>query len=316
MALTAPRMNLEEPMTKLSCIVPPLKWHGGKHYLAKHILGLMPRHLHYVETHFGGGQVLFARHPADQRLWWPGLTSDGRKPDGVSEVINDINGDLMNFYAVLKDPRRFEDLHHRLELTLFAQREWEAARDLLAQPGEPSVERAAALFTFCRQSLAARMRGFATPVRTRLRGGRNDGVNSWWGAIEGLEAVHRRLQNVMILNKDAVDVIRSEDGLATLFYCDPPYLHETRTAKQVYKYEMTQTDHRKLLEALLRCRGKVILSGYANRLYDDMLHDWSRHTFDLPNNAAGGKQKERETEVLWCNFRRPGQSDELDKLRD
>ncbi len=220
-------------------LVPPLKWHGGKHYLAKHILNLMGRHLHYVEPYFGGGQVLFARDPTDQRLWWQGPCSDGRKPDGVSELVNDIDGDLMNFYAVLKDPRRFEELRNRLELTLFAQPEWEAARDLLAQPGDPSVERAAALFAFCRQSLAGRMKGFATPVRTRLRGGRNDGVNSWWGAINGLEAVHRRLQNVMILNKDAVDVIRSEDGPATLFYADPPYMDETRTAKKVYKHEMS-----------------------------------------------------------------------------
>jgi DNA adenine methylase len=291
-----------ETMIKPDCLVPPLKWHGGKHYLAKHILGLMPRHLHYVEAFFGGGQVLFARDPADLRLWWQGPCSDGRKPDGVSELVNDIDGDLMNLYAVLKDQQLFEELRRRLELTLFAQPEWEAARDLLAQPGDCSVERAAALFTFCRQSLAGRMKGFATPVRTRLRGGRNDGVNAWWNAIDGLEAVQRRLRNVMILNKDAVAVIRSEDGPATLFYCDPPYLHETRTAQNVYKHEMSEAQHVELLEALLKCRGKVILSGYANRLYDGMLHNWKRHTFDLPNNAARGKQKERETEVLWCNF--------------
>src|SRR5262245_28385188 len=101
-------------------INPPLKCHGGKHYLAAKVLGLMPRHLHYVEPYFGAGSVFFARDPADRRLWWAGLTSDGRKADGVSEIINDLNGNLMNFYAVLKDRTLFDRLRTRLELTLFS----------------------------------------------------------------------------------------------------------------------------------------------------------------------------------------------------
>src|SRR3954465_10404086 len=107
--------------------ITPLKWYGGKRFLTKHILGLMPRHLHYVEPYFGGGQVLFARDPADRRLWWTGLTSDGRQAQGVSEVVNDISGDLMNFYAVLKDPELFGRLRDRLELTLHSEAEWQAS---------------------------------------------------------------------------------------------------------------------------------------------------------------------------------------------
>jgi DNA adenine methylase len=146
------------------------------------------------------------------------------------------------------------------------------------------------------------MKSFAPTVRTRLRGGRNDGVNGWWTAVDGLEAVHRRLADVKVLNKPALEVIRTEDTEATLFYLDPPYYHPTRAAKKVYDHEMSEADHRALLAALLSVKGKVILSGYANELYDTALVDWTRHTFDLPNNAAGGKKKDRETEVLWCNW--------------
>jgi DNA adenine methylase len=288
-------------MSTATKLTPPLKWHGGKAYLAARIIGLMPPHLHYVEPYFGGGQVLFARDPADRRLWWPGRTSDKREAGGVSEVINDIHQDLMNFYAVLKDAEAFGRLEHLLSLTLHSEAEWEAARDVLDGTGGDPVLRAAAFFTCCRQSLSGRMDAFASTVRTRLRGGRNDGVNAWWSAVEGLEAVHRRLRGVKVLNRPALDVIRSEDTEATLFYLDPPYLHTTRTAA-VYAYEMTEADHREMLDLLCRVKGKAILSGYPNDLYDGVLAGWRRHEVELPNNAAGGQVKRRMTEVLWCNF--------------
>jgi DNA adenine methylase len=279
-------------------LTPPLKWHGGKVYLARKILDLMPRHLHYVEPYFGGGQVLFARDPADRCLWWEGRTSDDREVDGVSEVVNDIHRDFMNFYAVLKEPETFDRLAHRLSLTLHSEAEWQAARALLASAEADPVRWAAALFTACRQSISGRMKDFAPTVRTRLRGGRNDGVNAWWGAVEGLWEVHERLRDVKILCRDALDVIRSEDTPATLFYLDPPYYAATRTAPKVYAHEMSNTQHRELLDALRHVKGKVILSGYANALYDGMLADWVRHTVILPNNAAGGKEKRRMMEIL------------------
>src|SRR6516225_6833165 len=111
-----------------NALVPPLKWHGGKHYLAPKIIDLMPPHLHYVEPYFGGGQVLFARDPTDRRLWWPEPDSDGRPVKGVSELVNDLDGDLMNFYAVLKDPDLFGRLRDRLEGTLVSEAEWHAGR--------------------------------------------------------------------------------------------------------------------------------------------------------------------------------------------
>jgi DNA adenine methylase len=282
-------------------VVPPLKWHGGKHYLARRIVALMPRHLNYVEPFFGGGQALFARDPSDRRLWWTERTSDGRVPD-VSEVVNDLDGDLMKFYRVLEDPALFGQLRHRLELTLVSEAEFAAACDLLAGADGDPVERAAALFVQVRQSRQALRKDFATPTTSRLRGGRQEAVNSWWGAVDGLEDAHCRLRDVLVQCRSALDVIRQFDRPETLFYLDPHYPPDTRSARTAYgDFEMTEAEHRALLDVLLRCRGKVMLSGYPSALYDTALAGWTRHTIDLPNNAAGGKAKDRETEVLWCN---------------
>jgi DNA adenine methylase len=284
-------------------LVPPVKRHGGKRYLARHVLRLMPPHLHYVEPYFGGGQVFFARDPADRRLWWRGLTSDRRKADGVSEVIKDLDGDLMNFYAVLKDAATFEALRRLVGLTLFSEGEWEAAGGVLAGGEAGHVERAAAFFVRNRLSLAGRMDSFTGTTRTRLRGGRNGDVNAYWNAIDGLAAVHARLRDAVVLSRPALEVIRREDGEGTLFYCDPPYMPGTRTAPEVYRHEMTVQDHEEMLDALKGVKGMVMLSGYANDLYDTALAGWHREVVEVPNNAAGGKTKRRMQEVIWCNFK-------------
>jgi DNA adenine methylase len=121
--------------------------------------------------------------------------------------------------------------------------------------------------------------------------------------VDGLAAVHARLRPVVLEDLPALDVIRREDTPATLFYLDPPYFHPTRATTTEYgAFELTEADHRELLDTLLRVRGRVMLSGYPSTLYDRALAGWTRHTFDLPNHASGAKAKGRETEVLWCNF--------------
>ena len=79
-------------------MIQPLKWWGGKHYLAKKIIDLMPRHLHYVEPYAGGLAVLLEKDPFDRSLYW------GEKgyEQGVSEVVNDIHRELTNFWRVLQ----------------------------------------------------------------------------------------------------------------------------------------------------------------------------------------------------------------------
>jgi DNA adenine methylase len=278
----------------MAAINPPLKWHGGKHYLARRIVALLPEHIHYVEPYFGGGAVLLARDPEDSRLWM-------RPHQGVSEVVNDINGRLINFWRVLQGEASFQHFCRQVEAIPLARTEWEKAH--AHTHGQDPVADAVAFFVDCRQSLAGRMRGFTAATRSRTRRQMNGNVSEWLSAVDGLPAVHARLRRVLIENLPALDLIRREDAPGTLFYCDPPYLHETRTSTETYgTHEMTEADHVQLLSVLRNCTGKVMLSGYPSNLYEAELKGWACHEFDLPNNAAGGDAKRRMTECLWCNY--------------
>src|SRR5438309_11768314 len=103
-------------------VSPPLKWHGGKWYLAPKIVALMPAHIHYVEPFAGGLSVLLAK-----------------VPEGVSEVVNDLDGRLTNFWRVLQDEQAFAQFRRTLEAVPFSEPEWRAAEQ--NSDGEP-VERA------------------------------------------------------------------------------------------------------------------------------------------------------------------------------
>jgi DNA adenine methylase len=272
----------------------PLKFHGGKSYLARRIVALMAPHLHYVEPYAGGLAVLLARDPDDPALWLP-------PHRGVSEVANDLDGRLMNFWHVLQGGDTFARFRRAVEAVPLGRAAWERAH-AHAHRQDP-VDDAVAFFVDCRQSLAGRMKSFTGTTRTRTRRGRNGNVSEWVGAVEGLAGVHARLWGRVLLEcLPALDVIRREDGPGTLFYCDPPYLHDTRVSRDAYALEMTEADHRGLLDVLLAVKGKVMLSGYPSILYDGALSGWTRHAFDICNHAAGGAGKRRMTEVLWCNF--------------
>jgi DNA adenine methylase len=271
----------------------PLKWHGGKYYLAAKIVKLMPPHLHYVEPFFGGGAVLLARDPEDREGWlFP--------HHGVSEVVNDLNDRLINFWRVLKSPELFQAFHRRAQAIPVSRSEWEEAHAHV--DGDDPVANALAFFVDCRQSRSGLMTSFTAVTRNRTRRRMNGNVSEWLSAVDGLPEVHARLRRVLVEKMPALEIIKREDTPGTLFYCDPPYLHETRISKEAYSYEMNEQEHKDLLALLLECKGKVMLSGYPSELYDTLLKNWTRHTFDLPNNAASGEVKRRMTEVLWCNF--------------
>lgn len=118
----------------------PIKWHGGKDYLAKRIIELMPPHVHYVEPFFGGGSVLLMKNPV-----------------GVSEVVNDLNGDLTNFWQVLSHDGDFPHLVRILQATPCSEFEFDQAGIHINQ--SLRVRRAVDFFILCRQSPGRNIQG-------------------------------------------------------------------------------------------------------------------------------------------------------------
>lgn len=295
-------------------LTQPIKIHGGKHDLANWIISLMPPRcknpnkpdpkdkgwLAYVEPYFGGGSVLLANNP-----------------EGISEVVNDINGPLSLFWTVLRGGSYdYPAYQHYLEeynsflravnFTEFSKKIFDEASARLKSPnyGTP-WEHAFDFFIVARQSLAGRRDSFASITRNRTRKGMNEQVSAWLNAVEGLPAVHARLKRVLILNRDAIEVIRKEDGPRVLFYLDPPYSHETRTSRKTYgPYEMTAIDHAVLLETLKNIEGRFLLSGYHSEMYDEWarMNKFKCHEFKINNHAAGGKKKRVMTECIWTNY--------------
>lgn len=269
----------------------PLKWHGGKQYLADRIIELMPPHIHYVEPFAGGLAVLF------------------RKPyEGVSEVVNDLNYWLTNFWKVLADEELFAQFQRKIEATPFSENEWADSDpdDANTHPlaNWARVESAVAFFIRYRQSRQGLGQDFATLSRNRTRRGMNEQVSSWLSAIEGLPQAHERLKRVVIYNRNAMDVIRQQDGANTLFYLDPPYLHDTRAVTDAYECEMDSDDHKALLDELDELQGKFILSGYHSAMYDQYASscDWRCVEIEIDNKASGATTKRKMTECLWMNY--------------
>ncbi len=119
------------------------------------------------------------------------------------------------------------------------------------------------------------------------------------GSVDNLAWVAARLLRVQIECRPAVEVIKTYDSPDTLFYCDPPYPHESRGDAKAYGYEMSESEHRDLASLLHVAKGKVAVSGYRCSLMDEIYGDWRRA--DAPVKNCHSIKKPRQ-EAVWMNY--------------
>jgi len=257
-------------------------WYGGKFSHLNWLLPLLPYTHHYCEPFGGSAAVLL-----------------NRKPSPV-ETYNDIDGEMVCFFRVLRN--QTDELVRAIALTPFAREELALA---VAEPEEDidSLERARRFFVRARQVRTGLAQtasaGRWAHCRETSRAGMAGAVSRWLGSIEGLSEIAQRLLRVQIENRPAVEVIRRYDTQGTLFYCDPPYPHETRGDSKAYKYELSEEDHMELAAALRGVTGKVALSGYRCPLLEELYKGW-RCIEASEKNCHSVKKPRRE--ALWTNY--------------
>lgn len=257
-------------------------WYGGKYSHLDWLLPLLPRTKHYCEPFAGSAAVLLNREPSP------------------IETYNDLDGEVVNFFRVLRDKQ--EELVRKISLTPFSFEEYLMAirrnnTDL------SDVERARLFYIRARQSRTGLAQA-ATPgrwahCRLTSRAKMAGAVSRWLGAIEDLPLIAQRLLRVQIENRPAIEVIKRYDTPETLFYCDPPYPHECRGDSHAYRYEMTDEMHEELAGILHSVEGKVAISSYRCNLMDKLYGDWKFS--EAPEKKCHSVKKVRK-EALWVNY--------------
>ena len=258
-------------------------WYGGKYSHLDWLLPLLPEAHHYCEPFAGSGAVLLNRVPSPV------------------ETYNDLDGEVVNFFRVLREQK--EALTEAIGLTPFSREEFGIA--CLLEPEILPLERARRFYVRARQvrtGLAQKASiGRWANCKDTSRAGMSGVVSRWLGGVEALPAIADRLLRVQIENRPATNVIQLYDSPQTLFYCDPPYLHETRGDINAYGYEMTDAQHQELSEVLNAVSGKAAISNYQCALMDRLYPapKWIKTT---SAERTIHSTKDKRSEALWTNY--------------
>jgi len=257
---------------------PPLTYYGGKQTLAPLIISLIPKHTLYAEPFTGGGAIFFMKAPS--RV----------------EVLNDTNGELMNFYQVMRD--KFRILQREIRDTPHSRDAHRKAGVIYNNPDLfDEVKRAWAVWVLCAQGFASKMDGPWGYDKT-------DNTNSKRVANkrDNFRAHYlNRLRLVQIEHADALYIIQSRDTNDSFFYCDPPYFNSNMGHYKGY----TEADYEALLRLLSGIKGRFLLSSYPSDVLNRYIKKCKWNTRQIEKyvtvNAKGGNQK-KKTEVLTANY--------------
>ncbi len=264
---------------KYKPIGAPVTWFGGKARFASRITELFPAHKTFVDVFGGSGSVLLAKPPA------PSV-----------DVYNDLDGQLVNLFQVIRSPSLNAQLIRSLELTLYSRAEFDLAKSACLDP----VESARRFFVRQRMSHG----GFGDHwsfCRENIQAGMPSVVRRFQAGVERLPAIHQRIKNVQIEQDDWSKIIDRFDAPSTLFYMDPPYVPSTRIGG-AYTHELAIDDHLKMVKRLLSIKGMVVLSGYDHGAYAPLeKSNWIRQDFETTAYTSAKAQRTRRTECLWSN---------------
>lgn len=254
----------------------PISYYGGKQSMLKHILPLIPAHKRYTETFCGGAAVLFAKEQVE------------------SEIINDLNGELINFYWVAQ--AYYSELRAEIEKTLHSREVHSHARHINTHPVFFSpAQRAWAVWTLSKLSFASKQDGsfgydFSGGMPRKLRGAKDNFT----------EMLCQRLEYVTVENKNALDVLLKYDSEDTFHFVDPPYVGSDCGH---YSGMFCETHLANLLTILGSIKGKFMLTMFPNDLIKEaaIRNNWVIHSVSRTISAAKITRRKQE-EWIVCNY--------------
>ncbi|NIP26654.1 MAG: DNA adenine methylase [Phycisphaerae bacterium] len=271
---------------KIKAIAP---WFGGKRRLAPLIADLLGRHRAYWEPFCGSMAVLFAKKPCEM------------------ETVNDLHGDLINLARIVQDKELGFKLYDKLSRTLYAEQFFrEAKKRWLSAPrdfdaAEPDIDRAYDYFVASWLGIngvsGTERCNYQFALRWCVGGGQ--GAIRWTSVIESMPAWHKRLRNVVIIQRDAFEIIENiKDKHHTAVYCDPPYIEKS----DKYVHDFNENDHQRLAQALQRFeKARVIVSYYDHPKLETLYEGFEKITVtgsrQSLRNATREKKKKARIEV-------------------
>ena len=233
----------------------------------------------YVEPYGGSASTLFTQN-------------------APIEIYNDIYENVYSLFKVMSDESLFKQLKEKLDVTPYSEKINKEFKQNLKRNDLSLLDRAYYYFYVNRTSVNA-IGGFS--INTVIRRNISKSTSDYLSAIDGLEEYNKRLSNVIVTNKNAIDVIKKYDRESTFIYLDPPYVQSTRTEAR-YECDMTDEQHMELLNTILTCKSKILISGYDNDLYNILTDNgWNKFVFDI-KTTDGKNRPKTKTEVLWYNY--------------
>lgn len=253
----------------------PISYYGGKQSMLQHILPLIPQHKTYVEGFFGGGAVFWA------------------KPQSKVEIVNDYNGNVVNFYQQLKT--NFTELQKLIAATAYSRETYKQALVIYHTPYIfTPVHRAWAFWVGCNQGFSNQIGSWRSSHQ-----GNKEGLLHIHKKQEFTESLSQRLEHVQIENKDAVKLIHDLDSPDTFFYLDPPYVN----ADQGHYGGYTQQHFDDLLQTLSNISGKFLMSSYPNESLDEYRKEYNWMNADVEMHlSASMKSNKHKIEALTANY--------------
>ncbi|MDE6730296.1 MAG: DNA adenine methylase [Oscillospiraceae bacterium] len=233
-----------------------IPWIGGKSLLAQKITSLFPDDVdRYIEVFGGGGSVLFYK-----------------EKHANLEIYNDLNRNLVNLFRCAKYHR--DELQREIAGYFNSRELFEEIKEKLKIPGFTDIQRAAMFYVQIKISYGSQLNNFGC-CKNNL-------------SPDYLEKIEKRLERVVIENKDFENLIKVYDRPKALFYCDPPY-HKT---ENYYDAVFTKEDHERLKSVLSLIRGRFILSYNDDVYIRELYKNFEIISVERQNNLSKGIYRE------------------------